>query len=664
MSFEALKPVFDTAFGAPVHTKENENANIDTDTPMGAMLKFGGESSKIYYLNHVLTPEMAKAHKTGHIHIHDLDFFGLTTTCCQIDIDKIFNSGFNTGHGHIRPPQDIKTYAALTCIVLQSNQNDQHGGQSIPNFDYVLAKGVKKTFKKILKNNILKYYDFNLLNTDVISKNLESFEIPDIIKKDCDIYQLLYVDLFHKKVRDVENVISVIHSRSMEETDRETFQAMESLVHNLNTMAGRAGAQVPFTSLNYGTDTTTEGRMVIRNILLATQKGLGHSETPIFPIQIFRLKAGVNMNPGDRNEDLFDLACKVSSKRLFPNFSFQDAPFNAKYYKEGRPETEISYMGCRSRVVGNVHDPEREITFGRGNLSFTSINLPRLAIENQKEAQFFYELDATMELVVKQLLYRYDMQKRRLAKHYPFLMGQHVWIDSEKLNPNDSVEEVLKHGTLAIGFVGLAECLKMLTGAHHGEDKRSAALGLEIVERMRAFCDKKAEEMKLNFSLIATPAESLAGRFLRIDRAEFGIIDGVTDKEYYTNSFHLPVTFKTRITHKIDVEAPYHALCNGGHISYIELDGCTDHNPEAMKNIIKYMGKKGIGYGSINHPVDSDPVCGYTGIIGDCCPKCGRKESEGPAFRRIRRITGYLVGELSRFNHGKLNEVKDRTTHA
>ena len=408
----------------------------------------------------------------------------------------------------------------------------------------------------------------------------------------------------------------------------------------------------------------------MKNLLLAEEAGLGNGETPIFPIHIFKVKEGINFNKEDINYDLFKLACRVSAKRLFPNFSFLDAPFNLQYYKEGHPETEATYMGCRTRVVANSYDKSREITYGRGNLSFTSINLPRIAINaNGSIDWFFDELDRKIDLVIDQLLARYKVQAAKTVKNYPFLMGQGIWLGSEKLGPNDTVGEVLKHGTLTAGFIGLAECLKALTGKHHGESQRSQNLGLEIVGHMRKRMDEATEKYGMNFSLIATPAEGLSGRFVNIDREKFGVIEGVTDREYYTNSFHIPVYYPISAYEKIRLEAPYHPLTNGGHISYIELDGDPTTNVEAFENVIRFMKECGIGYGSINHPVDRDPVCGYTGIINDECPKCGRsaldtdENGEVIGIERIRRVTGYLAGTLDRFNDAKKAEVRDRVKH-
>ena len=461
-----------------------------------------------------------------------------------------------------------------------------------------------------------------------------------------------------------DKAVAYAAKNALGDTDRTTFQAMEALVHNLNTMHSRAGAQTPFSSVNYGMDTSPEGRMVVKNMLLATEEGLGSGETPIFPVQIFRVKEGVNYNPEDPNYDLFKLAMHCSAKRLFPNFSFIDAPFNAQYYK-GTPETEIAYMGCRTRVMGNVFDPDREVTPGRGNLSFTSINLPRLAIRSKGDLDLFFDLlDSKLQLVTGQLDERFEIQARKHVYNAPFLMGQGVWIDSEKLSPTDEQREVLKHGTLTTGFIGLAECLVALTGQHHGQSAEAQRLGLEIVGHMRSYCDRVSKERGMNYTLIATPAEGLSGRFVRIDRARYGVIPGVTDRDYYTNGFHVPVYYDISAFDKIEIEAPYHALTNAGHISYVELDGDPSENLEAFEAVIRHMKESGIGYGSVNHPVDRDPVCGYNGIIGDVCPKCGRTEAEhGQSFERIRRITGYLVGTLDRFNDAKRAEEGDRVKH-
>ena len=622
---------------------KRENANINGDTAMGTMLKFGSEGAKQFYNMFILDPKHAKAHNEGDIHIHDLDFLTLTTTCCQIDIKKLFEGGFSTGHGFLREPNDIASYSALACIAIQSNQNDQHGGQSIPNFDYGMAPGVAKTYAKLYRRNLSKALS---LLTDcegpdaLVSELYETIgALPaledqnGVLEKEAEELQKYFPAELVAKMQ------KFVGETTYKETKRATYQAMEALVHNLNTMHSRAGAQIPFSSINYGTDTTPEGRMVTEAVMLATEAGLGNGETPIFPIHIFKVKEGVNYNPGEPNYDLFKLACRVSAKRLFPNFSFLDAPFNAQYYKEGRPETEIAYMGCRTRVIANHYDPEREIVYGRGNLSFTSINLPRIAIKSKGDVDFFFEeLDRKMDLVVDQLLARFRIQSKKLVKNYPFLMGQGIWIDSDKLGPDDEVGEVLKHGTLTVGFIGLAECLKALIGEHHGESQTAQNLGLEIIGYMRKRMDEETKRAGLNFSLIGTPAEGLSGRFVRMDRKLYGSIPGVTDRDYYTNSFHVPVYYEISAFDKIRKEAPYHELTNGGHISYVEMDGDPCDNLEAFEAIVRCMKESGIGYGSINHPVDRDPVCGYTGIIGDVCPRCGRREGEAISPEKLAEL--------------------------
>lgn len=622
---EKVKAIFDsiTVLQAKDSDLKRDNANINGDSPMGAMLQYGANTAKEYNLEYLVRPEIAKLHRDGWIHIHDLDFYAWTTTCTQIELRKLFKNGFNTGHGHLRAPKSIGSYAALAAIAIQSNQNDQHGGQSVVDFDYAMAEGVRYTYQRYLK---------------------EGYAICERLND----------------LKDKEWILDY----AMEKTTRDTYQAMEGLIHNLNTMHSRAGAQVPFSSINYGTDTSWEGRLAIEQLLLATEAGLGNGETPIFPIQIFRVKEGVNYNPDDPNYDLFELAMKVSAKRLFPNFAFIDAPFNLQYYKPGHPETEVAYMGCRTRVMGNVYDPSREIAPGRGNLSFTSINLPRLGIESKGDhLAFFKLLDKMLDATMQQLLDRYKIQASRIVRNFPFLMGEGVWMDSDGLAPDDTVGEVLKHGTLSIGFCGLAECLVALNGKHHGEDEFSQELGLRIVGYIRDYCNRKSTELGMNVTCLATPAESLAGRLLRSDREKYGIIKGVTDREYYTNSFHVPVYYHLPALKKIDIEAPYHALTNAGHISYVELDGDPTKNLAAFERVVRHMKEAGIGYGSINHPVDRDPVCGYNGIINDTCPCCGRSEADGVPFERIRRITGYLVGTLDKWNNAKRAEERDRVKH-
>ncbi|MCL1795407.1 MAG: anaerobic ribonucleoside triphosphate reductase [Clostridia bacterium] len=650
---------------------KRENANINGDTAMGVMLKYGSESAKQFYDMYVLNPAHSAAHRGGDIHIHDLDFLTLTTTCCQIDLLKLFSGGFSTGHGSLREPKSISSYAALCCIAIQSNQNDQHGGQSIANFDYGMAPGVAKTFVKAYRENLSHALE---LLSEVEDADRVATELIERVQKETGMLPTLdeapvFTEALFPHLSALtgdptaRRTLAFAQRRSVEQTDHATYKAMVALIHNLNTMHSRAGAQIPFSSINYGCDTSSEGRMVVRNLLLATEAGMGHGETPIFPIQIFRVKEGVNYNPGDPNYDLFRLALHTSAKRLFPNFSFLDASFNAQYYK-GTPETEIAYMGCRTRVISNLHDPSKEIVTGRGNLSYTSINLPRIAIKAKGDIHaFFEELDRKITLVFDQLDERFEIQANRKVFNYPFLMGEGIWLDSDSLAHDEQVREVLKHGTLTIGFIGLAEALKSLTGAHHGESDISQNLGLEIIGQMRTRCDERSAKTRMNYTLIATPGEGLSGRFVKMDRARYGSIPGVTDREYYTNSFHVPVYHPISAYDKIRTEAPYHALTNAGHITYVELDGDPLQNLDAFERIIRAMHDEGIGYGSINHPIDRDPQCGYGGIIGDTCPGCGRAEKDGPGFERIRRITGYLVGTLNRFNNAKRAEELDRVKH-
>lgn len=669
--FQTLKDI--TFSKASDSDMKRENANIDADTAMGTMLKYGSESAKQFYEMCVIAPEFATAHVNGDIHIHDMDFYTLTTTCCQIDLRKLFRGGFSTGHGVLREPSDIASYSALACIAIQSNQNDQHGGQSISDFDYGLAEGVRKTYRRLFKKHIAEACDLLADREDAreIAQRAtaaaeEATGTWASLEMDEGYRAFVAEALANEGIERplAERALSYAQKNAFKDADRATYQAMEALIHNLNTMHSRAGAQTPFSSVNYGMDTSPEGRMVIKNVLLATEAGLGSGETPIFPVQIFRVKEGVNYNPGDPNYDLFRLAMRCSAKRLFPNFSFVDAPFNLPYYK-GTPETEIAYMGCRTRVMGNVYDPDREIVTGRGNLSFTSINLPRLAIMAKGDVTLFFRMfDEKLALAVGQLDERFEIQARKKVYNAPFLMGQGVWIDSEKLKPEDEQREVLKHGTLSVGFIGLAETLVALTGKHHGESAESQKLGLEIVGYMRRYLDRLSAERKMNYTLLATPAEGLSGRFVRMDKKRFGVIEGVTDRDYYTNSFHVPVYYSISAFDKIDIEAPYHALTNAGHISYVELDGDPTENLDAFEAVVRHMKEAGIGYGSVNHPVDRDPVCGYNGIIGDVCPKCGRAESDGVAFERIRRITGYLVGTMDRWNDAKTAEEADRVKHS
>ena len=623
---------------------KRENANIDADTAMGTMLKYGSEGSKYYICNYVLPKDIAAAHTGGDIHIHDMDFYMLTETCCQIDLLSLFHNGFSTGHGYLREPNSIRSYTALACIAIQANQNEMHGGQSVPNFDYAMAEGVAKTYRKAY---------FRYLATWLTVKLDYTEEAAEAAARDLREKMPLQVsmgalDAWEAALAQADTEIPAAQllqahryaaEKAWKDTDDQTYQAMEALVHNLNTMNSRAGAQVPFSSINYGTDTSAEGRMAMRNLLLATQAGLGGGETPIFPVQIFKVKEGVNYNPGDPNYDLFKLAIETSAQRLFPNFSFIDAPFNLQYYKPGDCNTEVAYMGCRTRVLGNVHNPDKAVTFGRGNLSFTSINLPRLGLEAKGDVdRFFTLLDEKIDLVIRQLLHRFRIQCTKRARNYPFLMGQGIWIGSDQLDIDDSVEEILKDGTLSVGFIGLAETLKALIGQHHGESDEAQQLGLKIIGHMRQRLDDESAKTGLNFTLLATPAEGLSGRFVAIDKKIYGEIPGITDREYYTNSFHIPVYYPIKAFRKIALEAPYHAFTNAGHISYVELDGDTCKNLEAFETIIRYMKEQGVGYGSINHPVDRDPVCGYTGVIGEVCPRCGRRAGESVPVEKLREL--------------------------
>lgn len=628
---------------------KRENANIDGDTSMGTMLKYGSEGAKYYVDNYVLPKDIAKAHINGDIHIHDKDFYMLTETCCQIDLIKLFKDGFCTGHGYLREPQSIMSYASLACIAIQANQNEMHGGQSVPNFDYSMAAGVARTYVKeyfsalteILAVKLNTSYKQAKTITDKIKKEAANPTIDKALTYGEELGKWYdnSDDTFGMSREMLVSCNAQAQEAAYITTDKLTYQAMEALIHNLNTMNSRAGAQVPFSSVNYGTDTSPEGRMVIKNILLATEAGLGNGETPIFPVQIFKVKEGINFNEGEPNYDLFKLAIRCSAKRLFPNFSFLDSPFNLQYYKPGDYNTEVAYMGCRTRVMANSHCPEKAVVCGRGNLSFTSINLPRLGIESNRDINVFYKkLDATMELVSRQLLHRFKIQCSKRGRNYPFLMGQGIWIDSDDLGPDDSVEEVIKHGTLSIGFIGLAETMKALTGKHHGESEESRKIAYEIIKHMRDYCDKKSAETGLNFTLLATPAEGLSGRFVKIDRAKYGKLEGVTDRDYYTNSFHVPVYYPISAFDKLAIEGPYHELTNAGHISYVELDGDTSKNPQAFEAIIRYMKECGIGYGSVNHPVDRDPVCGYTGVIDEVCPRCGRREGEPVSVERLNEL--------------------------
>ena len=618
---------------------KRENANVDGDGPMGTMLHFGSTVSKEFAKAYLMDAKYSRAHDEGAIHIHDLDFWAMgTTTCTQIDLNKLFKNGFSTGHGFLRTPNSIGSYSALAAIAIQANQNEQHGGQSIPAFDYYMAPGVLKTFKKEFKQEL-----HDLLNFETFLEYINFDKVVEAIDKLESIeFDMAIFDDFTSKSKRVKEIFEESYKVAIQKTDRSTFQAMEAFIHNLNTMHSRAGAQVPFSSVNFGTDTSPEGRMVIKNYLLATDAGLGHGETPIFPISIFKVKEGVNYFKEDPSYDLFRLACRVSAKRLFPNFSFLDSSFNKPFLVPGDFTTEVGYMGCRTRVLANVCGPA--VTPGRGNLSFTSINLPRIGIKHgialgerdKADMKAFYEeLDDMMDLVKNQLLQRFECQCSKSIANFKFLLGSHVWINSEKLDRYSKIRTVLKHGTLSIGFIGLAETLKALIGEHHGESDKAQKLGIEIIKHMREKCDEYCKEYNLNFTCLATPAEGLSGRFVAIDRSIYGKIKGVTDRDYYTNSFHVPVYYKTTVKHKMEIEGKYHKFTNAGHISYVELDGDTVNNVDAFESVVRIMHDNDIGYGAINHPVDRDPVCGYVGVIKDVCPRCGRHEGEGVEMEKV-----------------------------
>ena len=624
---------------------KRENANIDANTSMGTMLKIGTEASKDYNLKYLIKPKFAMQHENGDLHVHDLDFYSITMNCLFIPLAKLLKSGFNTGHGTVREPQSVKTAANLACIVLQSNQNEMFGGQAFPTFDYDLAPYVAKSFINHLRECLNDYYDVS---------DFDSVLDHQITDKIYQKNKTILNDTSKSELRELlpnvsPEVFEKMYNRALVKTDKETYQAMEALIHNFNTMHSRAGAQTPFSSINYGTDTSEEGRMIVKNVLLATQKGLGRSETPIFPVQIFKIKKSVNLDPKSKNYDLFKLAIKTSAKRLFPNFTFCDSPYNAQYYKEGHPETEIAVMGCRTRVIGNTYDKEHQQVTGRGNFSFNTLNLPRLGILAKGDLKkFFNDLDNLIDDAIQQLKDRFDYIGNKHVYNYPFLMGQGLYLDSDKYNMNDEIKEILKQSSISVGFCGLAECLVALTGKHHGESKESQELGLKIIRHIRKRMDEESKKTGLSWSCFATPAESTAGTFLRKDRKIFGVIPGVTDKDYYTNSFHVPVYYKTSISHKIYVESPYHEICNAGSITYIELDGDPNKNLDAYETIVRYATEKNLQYFSINTQNDQCPVCGYLGIIGDECPHCGFREGVGVSVEHLKEIG--LYDEVLRFN--------------
>lgn len=774
-SIAKLFDQFEMIAGAKAEANDvkRENANINADAPMGYMLKFGSEAAKVYNLENLIDPEIAELHRSGDLHIHDLDFYhtfncvtpatnviisenhferrtslaelavglgrgshkienkwilsrsgftqlqyihvreedgfvlrfettnrylecteehvlpvirdgqeielpakdimssdslvvshnryswedvkqadtgrilkiekrrykglvyDLTTedhyfvannivshNCCQIPLGKLLKHGFMTGHGFIRQPQTINSAAALACIAIQSNQNDMFGGQGIPMWDYDLAPYVARSFIK------------NCLS---IAEILELKLADSFKEKTLDYYNNKGTLIFEVDYLRTLGVTDRCYELALKQTETDTHQAMQAVIHNLNTLASRCGSQTPFSSINYGTDVSPEGRLISKATMEETDKGLGHNETAIFPVQIFKFKHDINGEPGTPNYDLFKLACKTTAKRLFPNFSFMDSGYNKMYYKDGHPETEMAVMGCRTRVLANHFDPDNAVTPGRGNFAFCTLNLPRLAIKAQGSVpKFFESLDALLDKSIKCLKDRFDYIKNKKVYNFPFLMGQHVYLGSDELKPDDTVEQAIKHSTLSVGFIGLAEALTALTGHHHGEDATAQKLGLDIVHRIRQRMDAEEQASGLNWSCFATPAEGLSGRFVQLDKKLYGEIRGVTDKDYYTNSSHVPVGFKIPAFKKMEIEAPYHELCNGGHIGYVEVDGDLTKNVAAVEALVKHAAKLNINYFSINHPVDMCPVCHFTGVIGDKCPVCGFVEGEGVSLDELQ----------------------------
>ena len=635
---------------------KRDNANINTDAPMGIMLKLGAEGAKTFVDNYALDDEVRAADKENWIHIHDKDFSLITFNCCQIDLGKLFKGGFSTGHGFLREPNSIRAAASLACIAIQSNQNDQFGGQSINALDYALAPYVDKSFKKALKKQTraaLLFYMADDLRPDDLDLSLYHYyhSKEGWAAERQDMAQAMADYLKSKGAKLPENYLdsaTYVVGLACQEVEEETKQAMEAMIHNFNTLHSRAGAQVPFSSLNFGMDTSPEGRLVSKYLLLAQEAGLGHGETAIFPITVFQLKAGVNYNPDDPNYDLFKLACRVSAKRLFPNFVNLDAPYNLQYYKPGDYNSYVATMGCRTRVMSNVNGPEE--SGSRGNFAFTTLNLPKMALEAIAEVEgvvkgytedsdhkairkkFFELMDKYIMISKDYLEKRYDIIAHKHVYNFPFLMGEGVWMDSDKLNPDDEIGEVLKHASISIGFCGLAECLVALTGSHHGASEDAQKFGLEIVGHLREMTDKFTEETHMNWSCFGTPAESTAGQFQRANQALFGKIEGITDRGYMTNSSHVPVYYPIKAIDKIRIEAPYHALENAGHIAYVEMDGDPTKNLKAFETVVRAMHDADMGYFSINHPVDRDPVCGYTGLIENECPHCHRKEQAAGKF--------------------------------
>ena len=660
------KDMFLDIISAKSNDITRENANMNADTPAGMMMKFASETTKPFVDDFLLSPEVRQAVKDGYIHIHDKDYYPTKSlTCIQHPLNKILKEGFRAGHGSSRPAKRIETASILGCISMETIQNEMHGGQAIPAFDYFLAPYVKKTFEEEIKKQGE--------DLDVDVTKLLDYQPKDYLKKEL------------KGLKGNDRIIQIAINRTVDRV----HQSMEAFIHNMNTIHSRGGNQVVFSSINYGTDTSPEGRCIIREMLQSTYEGVGNSETAIFPIQIWKKKRGVNYLPEDPNYDLYEFSCKVAAKRFFPNYINLDSTFNQnEKWKADDPNRwyyECSTIGCRTRVFEDRHG--EKTTIGRGNLSFTTLNLPKIAIESALKAQeklgmsfelgigssekmtetykktvikiFMGELEKYMTIAAHQLYERYQFQATAVAKQFPLLMSG-MWMDSEKLKPNDKIEDVIKHGTLSIGFIGLAECLTALIGKHHGESDEAQKLGIKIITEMRDLAREFAERYDLNYSILATPAEGLSGRFTKMDRRTYGTIPGITDREYYTNSNHVPVWYKCTAEHKAKIEAPYHELCTAGHIFYIELDGDATHNPATIKAVVDLMDKYNMGYGSINHTRTRCLDCGFENADANLvkCPKCGSTNID-----TIQRITGYLVGTTSRWNAAKLDELKDRVTH-
>ncbi len=632
-----------------IETKSNdvtrENANMNADTPAGMMMKFASESTKPFVDDYLLSEPVRNAVSQGYLHIHDKDYYPTKSlTCVQHPLDKVLQNGFSAGHGESRPAKRIETASVLGCISLETAQNEMHGGQAIPAFDFYLAPFVRKSFIEEVR----------------VLELLNGADYAHLYDRPLDDFLIRPLDGLTGDERIVQHAVNRTVGR--------VHQSMEAFIHNMNTIHSRGGNQVVFSSINYGTDVSAEGRCVIRELLNCTYQGVGNGQTAIFPIQIWKKKRGVSYLPGDRNYDLYRLACRVTARRFFPNFLNLDATFN--HHEEWRaddPERykyEVATMGCRTRVFENRFGPKSSI--GRGNLSFSTINIVRLAIEcmeitdeKGRIEKFFAKLDELLELTASQLHERFEFQKTAYAKQFPLLMSG-LWLGSEKLRPDDTIAPVINQGTLGIGFIGLAECLVALVGKHHGEDESAQQLGLRIVTYMRDRALQFSEQYQHNYSILATPAEGLAGKFTRKDRQSFGVLPGITDRDYYTNSNHVPVYYKCTARHKAGIEAPYHDLTRGGHIFYVEMDGDATHNPEAIMAVVDMMDKFNIGYGSVNHNRNRCMQCGYENAAAELttCPQCGSTEID-----KLQRITGYLVGTTQRWNRAKLSELKDRIVH-